>query len=146
MTDARQVDGLKANIEYWFNLDEESFSNYLLHENSVLSAESTSESVSFDLFRENLEKAKIACRKLLYAFDTNVALIPNIEKFIRTVNIHTSNLRKYLTNESYIVSSTFEVFIGGFQKLLNDCLNSLIKLRGNLMSCLTIYFIYLSFI
>ena len=131
MTDADPLDGLKANIEYFSNLNEDSFQKYLSIENDILLTKGSTVRISFDRFREKLEKAKQTSKTFLGAFDKVVQLIPDIESLIITVDDLALSVRNCLETKLHVNYYVFLSFLLSYENLLNDLLSSIPTLLGN---------------
>lgn len=140
MTDVHQVERLKTNLEYWLNLNEDSFSYYLSRQKEIILAKDAAESVSFDFFRDDLENAKKTCKLFLNSFDDIVELTPDFENFTNKVSRATLQFSYYLATTALIFPDGLKTSLSNFQKLLDDYLNSLIKMKGNLILFANIYF------
>lgn len=131
MTDSNPYDELKADLEYWCNLSENSFSNYLANEHDTLLAEESTGSASFDQFRNEFEIVQNTCKKFLEVYDY-ATLIPDIQKLLKLVDWFTAAVRKYLNTSESIAPDTLSIYMIGFENMLNDSLKYILSIISKL--------------
>lgn len=123
-------DGLKADLEYWSNLNDESFRIYFDCENNTRLAKGSTELLSFDYFRDSVEKANRASKVFLDEFASIVFSIKNIESFEEKIFAATSSLKNYLSASELINAPSLNLFMIGFLSLLIGPITKVTAISG----------------
>lgn len=130
MMDVGPHDGLKADLEYWYSLNEESFQNYIDHENNVLQTEGSTDRFSFDYFREELNETKRTLRVFVDEFDNIIASLRNIDDFKKEVFGSTVEFKIYLGIGRQIFPRSLKNIISAFTNVLKGPITKVTAIAG----------------